>query len=87
MTQKRRNYTPEEKVSILRKHLLEKAPVSDLCDQHGLHSTVFHRWLKDFFEKGALAFQKPKDSRILRLTKKTSWSEGKLPRRRRHFKS
>jgi len=36
----RKNHSPEEEVSILRKHLLEKVPISDLCNQHGLYPTV-----------------------------------------------
>ena len=75
---RRKNYTPEEKVNILRKHLLEKVPVSDLCDQQGLHPTVFHRWMKEFFENGALAFEKQRDPRAERLEKKVSQLEGKL---------
>lgn len=78
MSRKRRNYTPEEKVSILKKHLLEKVPVSDLCDQHGLHPTVFHRWMKEFFENGAMAFQRRPDSQTLNLERKVSRLEGKL---------
>ena len=31
-------------------------PVSDLCEEYGLHPTVFYRWLKQFFENGAAAF-------------------------------
>lgn len=58
----RKNYTSEEKVTILKKHFVEKVPVSDLCDQYGFHPTVFHRWMKEFFENAALAFQKPKDT-------------------------
>jgi transposase len=54
---KRKHHTPEEKVSILRRHLIEKAPVSNLCEEFGLHPTVFYRWLKQFFENGAAAFQ------------------------------
>jgi transposase len=53
----RKNHTPEEKVAILRKHLIEKVPVSNLCEEFGLHPTVFYRWLKQFFENGAAAFQ------------------------------
>ena len=30
---KRRAYTPEEEVAHLRRHLLEKVPVSDLCEE------------------------------------------------------
>ena len=74
----RKNYTPEEKVIILKKHLLEKVAISDLCDQHALHPTVFHRWMKEFFENGALAFQKQKDSQTKALEKKVSQLEGKL---------
>jgi transposase len=81
VSRKRKNYTPEEKVSILKKHLLEKVPVSDLCDQHGLHPTVFHRWLKEFFENGAIAFQKQSDSQTRRLEKKLSCLEGKLAKK------
>jgi hypothetical protein len=53
----RKHHTPEEKVSILRRHLIEKVPVSNLCEEFGLHPTVFYRWLKQFFENGAAAFQ------------------------------
>ena len=53
----RKHYTPEEKVAILRRHLIEKVPVSTLCEEFGLQPTVFYRWLKQFFENGAAAFQ------------------------------
>jgi transposase-like protein len=53
----RKQYTAEEKVAILRRHLLEQEPVSKLCDELGLQPTVFHRWQKKFFENGAAAFQ------------------------------
>jgi transposase len=56
MTTKRKQYTAPEKVAILRLHLLENKPVSDLCDQYGIHPTLFYRWQKEFFENGAAAF-------------------------------
>ena len=57
MTTTRKHYSAQEKVAILRLHLLEQKPVSDLCDQYGLHPTLFYRWQKEFFENGAAAFQ------------------------------
>ena len=57
MRKERKHYTAEEKVAILRRHLLDKVPVSDLCDELGLQPTVFYRWQKEFFESGAAAFQ------------------------------
>lgn len=57
MKKQRKHYSAEEKVAILRRHLLEGAAVSTLCDELGLQPTVFYRWQKEFFENGAAAFQ------------------------------
>ena len=37
--------------------LLEKEPLSNLCDEVGLQPTVFYRWQKEVFENGAAAFE------------------------------
>lgn len=74
MKKKRKNYTPQEKVVILKKHLVDQIPVSDLCDQYNLQPTVFYGWQKKFFENGAAAFAKnnsrKESRRILELEKK-----------------
>src|SRR3979411_1044611 len=57
MRKERKQYTAEEKVVILRRHLLYKIPVSDLCEENGLQPTVFYRWQKEFFAHGAAAFE------------------------------
>src|SRR5438046_10651715 len=57
MKKQRKHYSPEEKVAILRRHLLEKEPISKLSDELGLQPTVFYRWQKEFFENGAAAFE------------------------------
>jgi transposase len=57
MTKKtRRKHSADLKVTIIRKHLLDKVPLSDLCDDYDLHPTLFYKWLKIFFENGAAAF-------------------------------
>jgi transposase len=61
MSKHRKHYTAEEKVSILRRHLVEKVPVSDLCQELKLQPTVFYRWLKEFFENGAAVFRREFD--------------------------
>jgi transposase len=57
MEKTRRHFTPQQKVAILREHLVEHVPVSDLCDKHKLHPTVFYQWQKAFFENGTTAFE------------------------------
>ncbi len=77
MKKARTHHTAEEKVAILRRHLVDKEPVSKLCDELVLQPTVFYRWQKEFFENGAAAFQtknrnsrQPEQERIARLEKK-----------------
>ena len=57
MRKQRKHYTAEEKVVVLRRHLVENEPVSQLCDELALQPTVFYRWQKEFFENAAAAFQ------------------------------
>ena len=58
MRKQRKNYTAQEKVVILKRHLVDQIPVSDICDEYHLQPTVFYRWQKEFFENGAAAFEK-----------------------------
>lgn len=57
MKTSRKHYPPEEKVAILRRHLVEQVPVSQICEEHDLRPTVFYRWQKELFENGAAVFR------------------------------
>jgi len=57
MPRQRRHYSPEQKVALLRLHLLEKKPVSDICQEHNLAVNLFYLWQKQFFENGTAAFE------------------------------
>jgi transposase len=65
MNNERRHFTAQEKVAALKRHLLEKVPVSDLCDQLGIAPTLFYRWQKEFFENGHAAFDNGRKSKAL----------------------
>ena len=56
MARKYNKFSPEEKVRLLRLHLIEKEQVSDICDRHGINPNNFYGWQKLFFENGAAAF-------------------------------
>jgi transposase-like protein len=56
MSRQRRHFSVEQKVALLREHFLDKVPVSDLCERHGIGVTLFYSWQKLFFENGAAAF-------------------------------
>ena len=68
----------EEKVLILRRHLVEKVPVSVVCEELNLPPTVFYRWLKEFFENGATAFQHQADPESERDKQRIATIEEKL---------
>ena len=69
MANKRKKFSPEGKVRLLRLHLIEKEPVSDICDRNGLNPNVFYRWQKIFFENGTAAFAQTGNGRKGRHSK------------------
>src|SRR5947208_3566563 len=84
MSRIRRHFTPEQKVALLRLHLLEKKPVSDLCEEHHLAVNLFYLWQKQFFENGAAAFDnagKHRKSQQDGKDKKIAALEDKLQRK------
>jgi transposase-like protein len=75
---KRRHFTPEQKVSILREHLLDHTPISEVCETHNLQPSVFYEWQRRFFENGAAAFASDKERHRSKLQKKIEVLEGRL---------
>ncbi len=67
MKQERRRFEAVEKVRIIREHLLEKRPLSEVCQQYGIAPTQFYQWQKLFFENGATAFEPKKVGREYEL--------------------
>lgn len=81
-TNSRRHYAPEEKVNILRQHLLEGQPISEVCEQHRINPTQFYQWQKTFFEHGAAAFAKQPHARSVGRAEQTITAlENKLKRK------
>lgn len=54
----RRNFSAKQKVAIIRQHLIDKIPVSEVCQQHQIQPTQFYQWQKQLFENGTAAFEK-----------------------------
>jgi transposase-like protein len=62
----RKNFSPQQKIAIVREHLLESVPVSDLCEKHGISPTNFYNWQKLLFENGAGAFERKANAANMR---------------------
>jgi transposase len=78
LSRTRKNYPPEEKGAILKRRLVEKTPVSDLCDELGLNPNVFYGWQKQLFENAAAAFQRPRRRQVDRRDQTIEKLEAKL---------
>ena len=83
MNSARRHFSGPEKVAILKRHLLEKRPVSDLCDELGIGPNLFYRWQQEFFERGHAAFESDRRSKAVEDAKqrKLEQLEAKLQRK------
>lgn len=57
MSLQRRHFTGAEKLAILRQHLIERTPISDVCQKHNIQPTIFYQWQKKLFEDGAVVFE------------------------------
>lgn len=59
MKKQRKHFAAADKVKVLRRHLVEKVPVSQVCEEAGIQPTQFYRWQQIFFENGTAAFERP----------------------------
>ena len=53
----RRKFTTEQKVAILRRHLVDKVAVSDLCDEYKIQPSLLYLWQRQLFENMGLALE------------------------------
>ena len=83
MNSERRHITPQEKVAALKRHLLEKVPVSEICDALGIAPTLFYRWQKEFFENGHILFENGRKAKAIEDAKdqKIQQLEAKVARK------
>lgn len=54
----RRHFSAAQKAAIVKAHLVDKVPVSDLCERHEITPTQFYQWQKQLFEGAAAAFDR-----------------------------
>jgi transposase-like protein len=61
MSTQRRHFNGTQKLAILRQHLIEKLPLSEVCQKHQISPTLFYQWQKKLFEEGASVFESRAD--------------------------
>ncbi|MEX2404188.1 MAG: transposase, partial [Balneolales bacterium] len=71
-------FTPEEKVTIIRKRLIDGMAVSELCDEHNIQPSQYYHWQKQLFMNGKIAFQNGNDSQNRSLEQENSRLRAKI---------
>ena len=62
MSRSRRSFSDEVKANVVRRHLSEKVPVSDLADELQVQPSMIHLWIKQVLDQAEKAFRRPKKS-------------------------
>ncbi|MBI3049560.1 MAG: transposase [Acidobacteria bacterium] len=52
----RRRHTPEQKAVLIRQHVVEKKPVSEICSVAQIQPSVFYKWERDLLEAAPALF-------------------------------
>ena len=76
MNTPRRHFTTDQKAAILKRYLVDKAPLSDLCDEYGIKPNQIYAWQKILFDHAEAAFQQAGG----RTASKASAQEEKIAR-------
>ena len=57
MNTPRRHFGTDQKATILKRYLVDKVPISDLCDEYGIKPNQIYAWQKILFDHAETAFQ------------------------------
>jgi transposase len=68
MNAPRRHFTTNQKAAILKRYLVDKVPLSDLCDEYGIKPNQIYTWQKTLFDNAEAAFHPVAKREARRLT-------------------
>ena len=76
MTAQRRRFGIDQKATILKRYLVDRVPISDLCDEYGIKPNQVYAWQKILVDNLEAAFH----SVAKRAARKVSDQEEKIAR-------
>jgi transposase-like protein len=78
MSKKRRQYSAKEKMTALRKHLVEGVPVSDICEELGIQPGLFYDWQRVLFSSAEQVFHRNREDGLTRHVQEVTELKSKL---------
>jgi transposase len=78
----RRRFTPEQKADLLSRHMVDKVPVSQICNEAQIQPSLFYTWQRDLLAAAPSLFSTTHSpNREKELEEKIAALEGKLARK------
>ena len=84
----RRQFTAEQKAQIVRRHLVDGVPVSDLCDEHKIAPSRLYTWqrqvmdnMAQLLEHGSRRNGRPETAKIAQAEQKIAALESRLAKK------
>ncbi|WP_431192290.1 transposase, partial [Rhodopirellula bahusiensis] len=62
MTRKRRSFSAADKAAAVRKHLVDKVPVSQIADRMQVQPALIHNWVNAVISQAERAFETPRST-------------------------
>ena len=82
MSKGRRRHTAEQKAELLRQHVAEKKPVSEVCNEAKIQPSLFYTWQRELLAGAHTVFSfRRAPSREKELEEKLSRLEAKVARK------
>ena len=74
----RRHFKTAEKIKILKRHLVEGQPISEVCDEHGIQPSRFYSWQTQLFQNATMIFDGPRGPKPSAQAEKLDRLEAKV---------
>ncbi len=78
MSKQRTSYSAEKKVEILREHLENQVPLSELSRRYHINPNMLYKWKKQLFESAVNIFSGNQKKSLSQQSQKTNLLEEKL---------
>jgi len=73
-----KEFSTEQKLAILRRHLLDRESITDLCQEFGISPAEVRRWRDQFFESAEAAFERNQEREPNAVERRIQTIEQKL---------
>ena len=63
MSKSRRHFSDTTKANVVRRHLADRVPVSELATELDIQPSLIHLWVKQVLDQAERAFQRPRGTK------------------------